>query len=1038
MASDPALTYRGALRILGKHNRPWLEKLDKALGGIILTAPVAGLIDPITALAALWGWVDQKNEAMNQLQRTLDSAADSRTGGYERHQLIAAAHTTLVAAAFFETLREQIGEKNYQALKVSRFEEELLVTGRLREDGEKLVNLLCQAPVRAPGTAGGFEENCAAVASWLTHIASRTYDLLSRLALWRALDIPLGGLPERALERYRGHYLRLAADVPEFLVWASFGEYAAIRDEVTGTRRDLLAALDHHGIALQRLETLLTLTAGAQQPTDLCQAVHRANRGALRDLVVPVDSTHHWGWAEDIVFPAIEDIYVTPRYRIATQHQSQEIPWSTLAVHSDLDLRLTAHLTSPESTAVPLLVLGHPGAGKSTLTKVLAARLPATSYTVVRVPLRRVDAEAPVYEQIQQALNQGTHGRVDWADLARQSRDTVRVVLFDGLDELLQASATPRSGYLQEVADFQRREADQEHPVVTMVTSRTTVADRVRIPTGTPVIKLEDFDESQVRAWLHVWHQANPTGGLSAEDALRHLDLTGQPLLLLMFALYAADPDSLGLDADLSRAALYRELLHSFVRREVSKKDIPPGTEQFHEAIRDQLWRLSIAALGMFNRGRQDITDTELGADLAALSETAGRTELGRRTIAEFFFIHSPEARTHQPDERHYEFLHATFGEYLVASQVLIELDELVSTSGRYGLSDDPLFALLSHQPLAVNRSTIAFIRELADERPAEDRSRIVRLLDKAFTGYRQRQGSTRFADYRPQPLDHLRELAAYSANLVLLRVLFEPEATPAPPNWQSTVDVWRAGLDQPAWQAAIEALRLTEKGLSYTDPWAGELSGQLTEVTHARLTGDRHREAVVRFGTAVVDNINYGSSEDPWEQVLLSSLLGSLHSTGDVQLVLPNIPAGRSLPGRKVSDMLGHLLLDIQRLMPYRTLQLTVRWILDSHPTIELAPHVFAAMVIDHPELLVDFSALRDPSWYATSAVASAVLLFGWRTPRLKDSPLLDELRERVKYINERTGGVPDLTTVLGELFPASLPLATESRFVRLRRTEQ
>ncbi|WHT16872.1 ATP-binding protein [Crossiella sp. CA-258035] len=1031
MASDPALTYRGALRILGKHNRPWLEKLDKALGGIILAAPAAGLIDPITALAALWGWVDQKNEAMNQLQRTLDSAADSRTGGYERHQLIAAAHTTLVAAAFFETLREQIGEKNYQALKVSRFEEEMLVTGRLREDGEKLVNLLCQAPVRAPGTAGGFEENCAAVASWLTHIASRTYDLLSRLTLWRTLDIPLGGLPERALERYRGLYLRLAADVPEFLVWASFGEYAAIRDEVTGTRRDLLAALNHHGTALQRLETLLTLTSGTQQPNDLCQAVHRANRGALRELVVPVDSAHHWGWAEDIVFPAIEEIYVNPRYRIATQHHSQEIPWPTLAVHSDLDLRLTAHLTSPESTAIPLLVLGHPGAGKSTLTKVLAARLPATSYTVVRVPLRRVDAEAPVYEQIQQALNQGTHGRVDWADLARQSRDTVRVVLFDGLDELLQASATPRSGYLQEVADFQRREADQEHPVVTMVTSRTTVADRVRIPTGTPVIKLEDFDEAQVRSWLRVWHQANPAGGLSAEDALRHLDLTGQPLLLLMLALYAADPDSPGLDADLSRAALYRELLHSFVRREVSKKDTPPDTEQFQEAIRDQLWRLSIAALGMFNRGRQDITDTELGADLAALSETAVRADLGRRTIAEFFFIHSPEARTHQLDEhqRHYEFLHATFGEYLVASQVLIELDELVSTSGRYGLADDPLFALLSHQPLTVSRSTITFIRELADERPAEGRVRITRLLDKAFTGYRQRQGSTRFADYRPQPVDHLRELAAYSANLILLRVLFAADDTPVPPNWQSTVDLWRAGLGYTAWVATIDALKPTELGLFCPRLGFRVVSTGLAEITHARLAGDRHREALLRFGASALEGLHYATKDTRWDHALFSSLLGSLHSTELVQLFLPDLPEGPLLESVKISELLSRLLLDIRLQASYPDIRVLVQWLLEFHQVVELAPHALAAAISAHPKLLAEFPELREPRRYTDSAAASAVLLYERESPGDEGGALLTELREQLPE--------PDLMNALAELL-ADSPRQSEPRITRMHRPER
>jgi hypothetical protein len=51
-------------------------------------------------------------------------------------------------------------------------------------------------------------------------------------------------------------------------------------------------------------------------------------------------------------------------------------------------------------------------------------------------------------------------------------------VLLDGLDELLQASQHDRSSYLQQIAEFQRLEAEQERPVVVIVTSRTVVADR--------------------------------------------------------------------------------------------------------------------------------------------------------------------------------------------------------------------------------------------------------------------------------------------------------------------------------------------------------------------------------------------------------------------------------------------------------------------------------------------------------------------------------------------------------------------------------
>ena len=37
---------------------------------------------------------------------------------------------------------------------------------------------------------------------------------------------------------------------------------------------------------------------------------------------------------------------------------------------------LAAHLTTTQATEAPMLLLGQPGAGKSSLTRILAARLP--------------------------------------------------------------------------------------------------------------------------------------------------------------------------------------------------------------------------------------------------------------------------------------------------------------------------------------------------------------------------------------------------------------------------------------------------------------------------------------------------------------------------------------------------------------------------------------------------------------------------------------------------------------------------------------
>ena len=185
------------------------------------------------------------------------------------------------------------------------------------------------------------------------------------------------------------------------------------------------------------------------------------------------------------------------------------------------------------------------------MMKVLAARLPADEYIAVLVALRDVGANAPVMDQVQQALDGATNRRVSWHELVEAGADCLRIVIFDGFDELLQATNEDRTGYLEAAAQFQRVELEQNRPTVAIVTSRTVVADRVDIHRGTAVVKLEGFESEQVRRWLDVWNDCNAVPiatdrvrRVDLDAVMGHIELASQPLLLLLLALYSADPNT--------------------------------------------------------------------------------------------------------------------------------------------------------------------------------------------------------------------------------------------------------------------------------------------------------------------------------------------------------------------------------------------------------------------------------------------------------------------------------------------------------------
>ena len=152
----------------------------------------------------------------------------------------------------------------------------------------------------------------------------------------------------------------------------------------------------------------------------------------------------------------------------------------------------------------------------------------------------------------------------------------------------------------------------------------------------------------------------------------------------------------------------------------------------------------------MFNRGAQWIDADSLTEDLRALSiweatrnQNTFRSTLsaGQQMVGRFFFIHDVQATRDGGEFQTYEFLHATFSEYLIARLVVRLLAELAAQhmASTYAVSrsinDSMLYALLSFEGLAARTPIVAFTGELIAQQDPAVRSAMAEVVIKLFHG---------------------------------------------------------------------------------------------------------------------------------------------------------------------------------------------------------------------------------------------------------------------------------------------------------------
>ncbi|GAA3288206.1 hypothetical protein Dvina_34240 [Dactylosporangium vinaceum] len=997
-------SFAQALKLIGEHGAS--TALDRLLG----TALFAGAAVSGPAALVVLSLVDPKNEATKLLSGTVDTlAAKARgTSGRTRQDLLMAAHTITVLSAFFDALVEHTGTDLPDDDK-----------RRLAELHPQLgfVDQALNADVPFPSAEHPLLDNLhTQIRPLYTDLAQQSLEFLSGLEGFHG---PAGPAPvvERAAALYLDRMLQLGPE-PPFALWLTLTEHGAT----------------HH--ALGALEQLLRQVAAGTAPTAVRASLATHARAVLDERLLRTGG-------DAVLTPTIRDGFVEPAFRHVRYDADSLVSasswWGRRPVREGLVDFLAAHLASAVSAELPLLVLGDPGAGKSLLTEVLAARLPAESFAVLRVPLREVNPGDRLHEQITKHLRRTLQTeRIELQDVRTECGPCIQcraadricwhqarmVVLLDGFDELVQATGITQSGYLEDVKTFQKDSRVLGVPVAVIVTSRTLVAERAEIPNGAPIVRLERFDKPRIKRWTTAWNTARAGADgfvpLSSQALLTNssvAELVRDPLLLLVLAIYLAELGQPGFGTEaLTPAQLYRRLLDTFIERQVDKDETDLSADERARRQRTQRRELQLTAFGMFNRGRQHITHDELDSDLAALIKAPKRgatlaeqlTE-AQRVLSEFLFLHNATIR----DQRGvYEFLHATFGEYLVAELITTELARLtrlcdVDEDAR--LDDARLCALLSHEPITQRAPILRFAREQLTESP-------VKVLEKLIRDARYRPDSAE-GRYLPVSYDPVRRRAAYLANLVLLRVHLDDQPVPtscladSAESWAATVGLWRAGLPDASWVNVMGALRRMNnidaiEATKFTDnpSWSADSR-------EADLAGNRYTAAARAIGDrfARPSETWTGDDLDAHEQTgKLLAFPTAAQATGqllpydldflDEFVAFCNAASSLNTSSRR---QIGRILARDARNLPSRLVEQLAAHAIPGSSSAELA-----AAVAAHPKLLNTVPGLReavsaDPAEF-TDVVAALWAAESRAAPA--DAGLLHDLRCDIDRTVRRT----------------------------------
>lgn len=699
-------TFKEICGILGKRNDEYAKLFHHLFDFALLFCPA--LIIPAEIVSSMFekDIVCSISEAKEKLKTCMEDVVtlikeNSPGDYYKKYDDLRLANFLLIFAAYFDTVRTLLPDKDYRIspdgeITLYITEDALKKYAETFSDSKTKTIELREVPI-FPHELTFYtfhREELLKLYRILTDELDAFYrrmfdDEKISSSTADVLDAKMRAAPMMALDAYEAQYISLKEKFSLFSAYTDTGEHKVIADKI-----DQLS---------QRMEAI-EKNSSAKHALDVLQAEERYYQSRICNRVLYDGDNDEYE-----MLPVIKDSFIPQSYKSIVFRSDGKIrtvlgpdeTWVGKEEKDDLIAYIHQTVSTPPFDRKPLIILGEPGGGKSTLCKMLAADVFSRQYHVIVVRLREVNANDDIASQIEQQIKRDISEDIQWSDIRSCVVETKvpLMIIFDGYDELLRAGGKDYTDYIKMVYQFQKdQEKVFEFFVRAIVTSRKNLIDLAELPNNSAVICLQEFSENKVNDWVDGWNQYNAErfrkrGVKPFEIRPHYADLTKQPLLLTMLALYDYDANALAEDKEMNSADVYRNLLENYVNLELQHKK-PLGSVWGINGSEIMQAYLRVVSMGMLNRRQLYLTKEQFEKDLRFYGykrpdEKPNESDDGIKLFGSFFFVNTSKVKeisgADGVDKFTYEFLHTTFGEYLAADHILRNYNQVLSELIRDG-----------------------------------------------------------------------------------------------------------------------------------------------------------------------------------------------------------------------------------------------------------------------------------------------------------------------------------------------------------------